>query len=53
MRDTGSMSGFFGLVLYVGIALLALFAVVEVVYSLAAIGAAINPDLGLFGIFHK
>jgi hypothetical protein len=47
------MSGFFGLVLYVGIALLVLFTIVEVVYGIAAITAAINPDLGLFGVFHK
>jgi hypothetical protein len=47
------MSAFFGLVLYVGLALLALFAIVEVVYGIAAITAAINPDLGLFGFFHK
>ncbi len=37
------MSGFFGLVLYVGIALLALFAVVEVVYGLFAVVGAISP----------
>jgi hypothetical protein len=47
------MSAFFGLVLYVGIALLALFAVVEVVYALAAIGAAIDPSFGLFGLYRK
>ncbi|MCU1414864.1 MAG: hypothetical protein JWN80_2204 [Microbacteriaceae bacterium] len=47
------MSAFFGLVLYVGIALLALFAVVEIVYAIAAVGAAINPDFGLFGLFSK
>jgi hypothetical protein len=47
------MSAFFGLVLYVGLALLALFAVVEIVYGIAAIGAAINPHFGLFGLFSK
>ncbi len=53
MSDTGAMSAFFGLVLYVGLAILALFAVVEVVYGIAAVGAAINPDFGLFGLFRK
>ncbi len=37
--------------LYAGIALLALFAVVEVVYGIAAVTAAINPGLGLFGLY--
>jgi hypothetical protein len=39
------VSGFFGLVKYAGIALLALFAVVEIVYGLLAVVSAINPEI--------
>jgi hypothetical protein len=53
MGDTGDVSAFFSLVKYVGIALLVLMTVLIVIYGIAAIGAAISPHIGLFGLFRS
>jgi hypothetical protein len=42
--NPSALSGFFGFVLWAGIAILALFTVVEVVYGIFAVVGAIAPD---------
>lgn len=51
MSDTKQVSIFFGLVKYAGILLLVLMAACLVIYGVAAVGNAINPHFGLFGLF--